>query len=417
MLTDTTIKSAKPKDKPYKLFDARGLFLLVSPTGSRGWRLRYQFGGREKLISLGAYPDVPLKMARSKRDAARQLLAQDPPVDPSAKRKAERRAQEHSFESVARDWIEREEKARAAKAVKEGRSLPDTIPLMRRRLERYIFPHIGKMAIASITAPDLLPALKRIEARGRYETAKRTRASCGRIFRWAIANGLASHDPAADCRDALTTVEATNFAALTEPKRVGELLRAIDGYHGQPTVMSALKLAPLVFVRPGEIRAAEWSEFDLDAAEWRIRPERTKLNRAHLVPLSRQAVAILQDLHEITGGGLYLFPGLRSRKRPMSDNTLNAALRRLGFDKSEQTAHGFRSIASTLLNELGWNSDLIELQLAHKSRDKVRAAYNRAERVAERKEMMQSWADYLDTLRDGTSNVTALRPRQRQGAA
>lgn len=405
MLTDTLIRNAKAKQgKAYKLFDERGLFLLVTPKGSKGWRFRYRFAGREKLISLGPYPDVSLKQAREKREAARRLLAQDPPVDPSAKRQAAKRAQADSFEAVAREWMQKS----------KGHSISaDTVDLIRRRFELYVFPYIGKQPIASVTAPDLLAALRRIEHKKRFETARRTRSACGRIFRYAIATGRAERDVAADLKGALITVEATHFAAITEPKRVGELLRAIDGYQGQPSVMFALRLAPLVFVRPGELRAAEWSEIDLDGAQWRIRAERTKLRRAHLVPLSVQAVAILRELHTITGNGRYLFPSLRTRKRCISDNTINAALRRLGFASDEQTAHGFRTIASTLLNELGWNGDLIELQLAHKPGDKVRAAYNRAERVAERTKMMQAWADYLDTLKGGKTNVTALRRRKR----
>lgn len=406
MLTDTQIRNAKPKpDKQYKLFDERGLFLLVTATGSKGWRFRYRFAGREKLISLGVYPDVSLKMAREKRDAARRLLAEDPPVDPSANRQAAKRAQANTFEAVAREWM-----GKAEQSISK-----DTVALIRRRLELYIFPAIGRRPIVSVTAPDLLAALRRIENRKRFETARRTRAACGRIFRYAIATGCAERDVAADLHGALITVKPTNFAAITVPKRIGELLRAIDSYQGQPSAMYALRLAPLVFVRPGELRAAEWSEFDLDSAEWRIRADRTKMNSEHLVPLASQAVALLDELHQITGSGRFLFPSLRTQKRCMSDNTINAALRRLGFGKDEMTAHGFRAMASTRLNEMGYPPDVIELQLAHTERNKVRAAYNRAERLEERRKMMQTWANYLDALRAGETNVTALRQRRKRG--
>lgn len=405
-LTDTVIRNAKSNDKKqYKLFDERGLYLLVTSTGSKGWRFRYRFAGREKLISLGIYPDVSLKMAREKRDDARRLLAEDPPVDPSARRQAAKRAHADTFEAVAREWMNKAEQSISK----------DTVDLLRRRLELYIFPAIGKRPIASITAPDLLAPLRRIENKKRFETARRTRSACGRIFRYAIATGRAERDVAADLNGALITVKPKNFAAITEPKRIGELLRAIDSYQGQPSVMYALRIAPQVFVRPGELRAAEWSEFDFDTAEWRIRAERTKMKSEHLVPLAKQAIVLLRELHEVTGTGHYLFPSLRSKNRCMSDNTMNAALRRLGFGKDEMTAHGFRSMASTQLNEMGFPPDVIELQLAHAERNKVRAAYNRAERLAERHKMMQAWANYLDALRDGKNNVTALRQRRKHG--
>ena len=396
MLTDTKVRNAKPREKPYKLFDERGLFILVYPNSRRGWRFRYRYKGRERLISLGIYPDVSLKRAREKRDEARVLLSDG--VDPSAKRQAEKMAQADTFEAIAREWLALSEKVTT-----------NTIATTCRRLEKYIFPRLGNRSIAEITAPDLLTALRRIESRGTYETAHRTRAACGRIFRYAIATGRAERDIAADLKGALVPVQVQSFAALTDPRRIGELLRAIDGYQGQPTVMAALKLAPLVFVRPGELRAAEWTEIDFDAAEWRIRAGRMKMKAEHLVPLSTQAIEILVDLKCLTGSGKFLFPSLRTRERPISENTLNAALRRLGYSKEEMTAHGFRSMASTRLNEMGFPPDVIELQLAHAERNKVRAAYNRAERLADRCKMMQAWADYLDKLRAGTDKVTALR--------
>jgi integrase len=388
-LSETKVRGAKPRERPYKLFDERGLYLLVTPTGGRLWRLRYRLGGREKLISLGAYPDVPLKRAREKRDEARRLIADD--IDPSAERKAKRTALLESFEGVAKEWLELQSKSLA----------PETISILGARLKSALYPYLGSRPVAAITAQELLAALRRIEARGRHETAHRVRALAGRVLRYAVATGRAQHDVAADLRDALAPVKSKNFSSVTDPVRVGELLRAIDGYYGNPITTLALKLAPLVFVRPGELRAAEWSEFDLPNAEWRIPGARMKMGEPHIVPLARQAVAILRELQPFARGGRYLFPSLRTRDRPMSNNTINAALRRLGYSSEEQTGHGFRSMASTLLNEHGFPPDVIELQLAHTERNKVRAAYNKAQRLPERRKMMQAWADYLDGLRAG----------------
>ena len=398
-LTDARIRSLKPREKPYKVFDTRGLYFLIYPDGRRGWRFKYHYGGREKLLSMGSYPDTSLKLAREKRDEARSVLATK--TDPSAKRQAEKRAQLETFEAVAREWLKRSNNS-------EG-----TIARAKRRLELFVFPYLGKTPISEITAQELLQVLRRIESQGKYETAHRVRSLCSRIFRYAIVEGWAERDVSADLRGALTTVKVKHLPAITDPKRIGELLRALDGYEGQPAVMQALRLAPLVFVRPGELRAAEWIEIDLDGAEWRIPAERMKMNETHIVPLSTQAIAIIEELHSITGHGRFLFPSLRTNERPISQNTLNAALRRLGYSKEEMTAHGFRTIASTQLNELGWSPDVIELQLAHVERNKVRAAYNRAERMAERRKMMQAWADYLDGLRQ-SDNVVNLN---RQGKA
>jgi integrase len=394
-LTDVTIRAAKPKEKAYKLFDERGLFLLVKPNGARLWRFKYSHGGREKLISLGDYQDVTLKRARDKRDEARRLLADG--VDPSAQRQEQRAALGDTLTGIAEEFFERQAKKLAATTVDKDLQ----------RLRTYILPSLGRRPIRSITAPELLLALRRIEARGTHETAHRTRSAVGRVMRYAIATGRAERDVAADLRGALTPVTETHHAAVTEPKRIAELLRAIDGYVGQPATAYALKLAPLVFVRPGELRGAEWSEFDLEAKEpeWRIRAERMKMGQEHIVPLSTQAVELLRDLHALTGDGLYLFPGLRSASRPISNNTLNAALRRIGFSQDEHTAHGFRSMASTRLNEMGFPPDVIELQLAHAERDEVRRAYNRATRLAERRRMMQAWADYLDELKAGAKVI------------
>jgi integrase len=398
MLNDTKVRSAKSREKPFKLSDERGLFLLVTPTGSRLWRLKYRLNGREKLISLGAYPDVTLKRAREKRDAARTLIADG--IDPSAQRKAERAALAQSFEGVAKEWLELQTKSLA----------PETISILSARLDSGLYPYIGSRPISAITAQELLGALRRIEARGRHETAHRVRALAGRVFRYAVATGRAHHDVAADLKGALAPVKSKHFASVTDPPRVGELMRAIHGYSGHPVTALALKLAPLVFVRPGELRAAEWPEFDLENAEWRIPGERMKMGEPHLVPLSRQALAILRELQPLARGGKYLFPSLRTRDRPMSDNTINAALRRMGYTSEEQTGHGFRSMASTLLNEQGFPPDVIELQLAHTERNKVRAAYNKAQRLPERRKMMQAWADYLDRLRTG-ADVVPLRRR------
>jgi len=402
ILSDTRIRAAKPMERPYKLFDERGLYLLVTPTGNRLWRLRYRMGALEKLLALGAYPDVPLKRAREKRDEARKLIADG--IDPNARRKAERSAQAETFEAVANEWLELHKSSLA----------PETIPMLGTRLRSFLYPYIGSRPVADIRAQELLAVLRRIEARGRHETAHRVRALAGRVLRYAVATGRAPHDVAADLKDALAPVKSKNFASVTDPRRVGELMRAIHGYGGHPVTALALKLAPLVFVRPGELRAAEWSEFDLENADWRIPAARMKMREPHVVPLSRQALAILRELQPLARGGRYLFPSLRTRDRPMSDNTINAALRRLGYTSEEQTGHGFRSMASTLLNEQGFPPDVIELQLAHAERSKVRAAYNKAQRLPERRKMMQAWADYLEGLGAG-GVVTPIRRRASGG--
>ena len=394
-LTEFAVRAAKPATKDAKLFDERGLYLLVCPNGSKLWRLKYRFSGREKLLSLGAYPDIGLKGARDAREGARKLLATG--VDPSSRRKLEKMARANTFETVAREWLSLQE-----------RTLSDsTLSRERSRLERFIFPHLGGRPIAQITPAEFLGVLRRIDLRGTNDTAHRTRSICSRVLRYAVATGRAERDCTADLRGALPPVAGGHFAAITEPAKIGELLRAIDGYTGQPSTAHALRLAPYVFVRPGELRQATWSEFDLNAAEWRIPEARMKAGEPFLVPLSRQALELLRRLQLITGHGRYLFPSLRSATRPISDNTVNAALRRLGYSREEMTGHGFRSMASTALNEQGWHPDLIELQLAHAERNKVRGAYNRAQRLTERRQMMQAWADYLDRLRANTSESTA----------
>jgi integrase len=392
VLNEARIRASRPKDRPYKVFDERGLFMLVTPAGGRLWRFRYRLGGVEKLLTLGAYPDVSLKRAREKRDDARKLVADD--VDPSAKRQAERSAQADTFEAIGGEWLN----------LQRAKLVAETVSILEARLNTYLCPYLGGRAISAITVQELLGVLRRIEARGKNETAHRVRSLASRVWRYAVATGRAERDITTDLRGALAPVKARNFAAIVEPARVGELLRAIHGYQGHGAVTGfALKLAPLVFVRPGELRAAEWSEFDLDGGEWRIPAARMKMGVQHVVPLSRQAVEILREIHPLTSRGRYVFPSLLTRDRPMSENTINAALRRLGYGGDEQTGHGFRSMASTLLNEQGFPPDVIELQLAHAERNKVRAAYNKAQRLGERKKMMQWWADHLDALRASTT--------------
>lgn len=395
-LTAKAVKGFKPKSAPYKVSDGEGLFLLVNPNGAKWWRFKYKYQGREKLLSLGVYDDVSLKEARDKRKQARDQLKEG--IDPSAERKADRDPNKETFKTLAEEWLGQ-----------QGRGLSkSTVDQLRRRLELYVYPDIKREPVESITAGDMLKLLRKIESRGLHETAQRVKSLCGRIFRYGVATGQMERDPTADLQGALAPVKSSHFAAITDPKRIGELLRAIDGYQGEPAVMLALRLAPLVFVRPGELRQAAWSEIDLEAAEWRIPAARTKMKRAHLVPLSAQAVQIIRELKQHTGTRKLMFSSLRSTTRPMSENTMNAALRRMGYATDEMTAHGFRTMASTRLNEMGWDPDVIELQLAHKERSKSRAAYNRAERLEERRRMMQAWADYLEGLKV-KDNVTAIR--------
>jgi len=399
-LTDIAVRNAKPGPKPYKVRDERGLFLEIRPNGGKWWRLRYFFGGKEKMLSLGVYPDVSLKDARDRRDAARKLVADG--VDPSQARKdgkALSLEQAETFESIAREWHARQASSWTAHTAKTNIS----------RLELDIFPYLGAKQIKEIAAPELLTALRRVESRGAEETARRLRTLCGQVFRYGVATGRCERDPASDLRGALAKGKAKNFAAITDPREVGGLLRAIDAYTGSPEARAALRLAPLVFVRPGELRQAEWAEIDLDAAEWRIPAEKMKMRDAHIVPLSRQAVGILQEIQLLTGRGRYVFPGERTSDRPMSNNTVLAALRRMGFSRDEMTGHGFRAMASTLLHEQGWDSDVIERQLAHAERNKVKAAYNRAGHLPERRRMMQAWADYLDGLKAGGKIIPILR--------
>ncbi|MBP9653635.1 MAG: integrase arm-type DNA-binding domain-containing protein [Rhodocyclaceae bacterium] len=396
-LTDTAIRNAKPGEKPIRLFDGRGLYLEISPAGGKWWRMKYRFDGKEKRLSLGVYPDVGLKEARERRDEARKQLTND--IDPSESRKAQKLARAdraaNSFEAVAREWYA---KYSANWVAHHG----DRIL---RRFERDIFPWIGGRPIAEVTAPELLTVLRRIETRGALETAHRALGNCGQVLRYAVATGRCERDPTGDLRGALPPVKSTHFSATTDPKRVAEILRAMDGYHGTLTVSCALRLAPLVFVRPRELRRAEWADIDLDQAEWRYTV--TKTNTPHIVPLSKQAVAILRELHPLTGTGRFVFPGARSNGRPMSDNAILAAMRRMGIGKEEMSGHGFRAMARTILDEvLGFRPDIIEHQLAHAVRDPNGRAYNRTSHLDERRLMMQKWTDYLDKLKAGAEVIS-----------
>jgi integrase len=389
-LTDTKVRSVKPREKSYKIADGKGLFLVVKPNGSKYWRFRYHFGDKEKLLAIGIYPDVSLADARRKRDDARKLLADDtdPGIAKQLKKRAKKLAAENSFEAIAREWN-----------IKfASKWTPEHGAKILLRLEKDIFPWLGYRPIIEIAAPELLAVLRRIENRGAIETAHRTLQNCSQIFRYAIATGRAERDVSADLRGAIPPVKKRHLASITDPKAIGDLLRTLNDYNGHFVTKCALQLAPLVFVRPGELRKAEWSEFNFETAEWRIPPEKMKMRITHIVPLSTQALVILREIQALTSNGKYVFPSLRTLSRPMSNNAVLGALRRLGYTKDEMTGHGFRSMASTLLNEQGWNRDAIERQLAHAERNNIRAAYNYAEYLPERRKMMQHWADYLDTL-------------------
>ena len=391
-LTDVFLKNALPKAKPYKVFDGEGLYIEIRPNGGKWWRLKYRYGGKEKRISLGTYPAVSLKQARTERSKARLLLDQG--IDPSEDRKLSEKVEtgENSFERVALEWFSKNRPTWSDSYAKK----------LLTRLEKDLFPWLGARDIDEITPPELLKVLRRMEARGALEKAHRARNDCSRIFRYAIATGRAERDTAADLKGAIAPRVTRHHPSITDPVEIGKLLRAIDAFEGSFTVRCALQLLPLVFVRTGELRHAEWSEFDIEGAVWRIPAEKMKMRAPHIVPLSRQAIAILTDLYALTGGGKLVFPGARSPARPMSENTINAALRRLGYEKGEMCGHGFRSMASTRLNESQqWAPDVIERQLAHGERNSVRASYNYAQHLEERTRMMQWWADYLDSLKRG----------------
>jgi len=396
-LSDTAIKNAKPADKPYKMQDEKGMYLLVHSNGSKYFRYNYRFDGKRKTLALGTYPVTSLKEARDKRDTAKKQI--DGGIDPSENKKAVKASKAesaaNSFEIIAREW--------GSKKVNEW---DDKNNRSKRMLERNIFPWLGSRPITDILPKDILACLRRVEDRGTIETAHRTLQICGQVFRYAVATGRADRDITPDLRGALPPAKGEHFASITEPKQVAELLRAIDSYQGSLSAVCALKLAPLVFVRPGELRAAEWQHIDLEAKEWRYFVSKTEVQ--HIVPLSTQAVAILEELHPLTGHGRFVFSSERTPRgdRCMSENTLNAALKRLGYGKDVMTAHGFRAMARTILDEvLGVRVDFIEHQLAHAVKDPNGRAYNRTAHLPERHKMMQQWADYLDGLKSGAQVI------------
>jgi len=393
LLTAIEIKVAKKKEKPYKLTDGQGLYLQVTTSGGKLWRFKYRFDDKEKLLAFGTYPEISLAEAREKREAARKLVANG--IDPGEIRKAEKEARarpDNTFEIVAREWH-----------VKfSPRWSPVHADTVIKRLERDAFPWIGARPIAEIKAPELLAVLRRVESRGALETAHRVKTICGQVFRYAVATGRAERDMAADLKGALPPATKSHLAAVTDPKEVVGLLRAIDGYQGSFVVKCALQLAGLFFVRPGELRNAEWSEFDLEAGIWSIPAEKMKMKQPHIVPLSSQAVEVLKSLQPLTGRSRYVFPSNRTSLRPMSNNAILAALRRMGYSKDEMTGHGFRAMARTILDEvLQVRPEFIEHQLAHAVRDPNGRAYNRTAHLDERKKMMQQWSDYLDGLKAG----------------
>ena len=398
-LTELQIKSVKPGPKTQKLFDGGGLFLEVTPKGSKRWRLKYRYGGLEKLISLGIYPEVKLKEARSRRDDARKLLGNG--VNPSEHRKAKKVALSNSnangFEVISLEWM----------AKQSTIWTPGHAKTVANRLKSNVFPFIGKQAVEAITPTDLLKILQKIEERDAFETAHRVRGVLGQVFRYAIATGRVSSDPSRGLRGALSPVKKKHLPAVTEPDEVASLLRIIDGHRGSPVVMAALHLAPLVFVRPGELRQAEWNDIDFESAEWRFVVSKTGIQ--HIVPLASQSIRILKELQPLTGEGRYVFPSARTADRPMSDNAILAAMRSLGIPKEQMCGHGFRAMARTILDEaLEFPPHLIEHQLAHSVKDALGRAYNRTKHLPERKRMMQQWADYLDELKEGKQNEKQL---------
>nr|MDP2190766.1 integrase arm-type DNA-binding domain-containing protein [Rhodoferax sp.] len=402
-LTDTFVKNIKPSGTPVgeKHTDGQGLYLHVKEAG-KYWRMSYRFNGKQKTLALGVYPAVSLAKARARRDKAREQLADG--IDPGTAKREEKQAQmdaaANTFEAVARVWL-------VKTAVKRAEVTQSRITTL---LEKDVFPFIGKMPISTIGPRDVLDkAVRKVEARGSIDTAHRAKQICGQIFRYAVATGFAERDVTADLRGALAAIPTSHFAAITEPKQAGDLMRSIFDYTGHPCTVVALKLTPLVFVRPGELRTAEWAELDLDGAEWRIPGSKMKMKVDHLVPLSTQAVALLRSVQPITGHGRYVFPSLRTGERPMSENTINAALRGLGYSKEVHTAHGFRALARTIMDEvMGERVDLIEHQLAHAVKDPNGRAYNRTAHLPARRVMMQNWANYLDKLRIG-AEVIPLR--------
>ena len=401
MLTDTKLRALKPRATAYRIADANGLCIEVRPTGAKVWRYRYRHAGKASMVTVGEYPSMTLQEARTARERLRVLVkgGANPAHVARAQRAVQAERTANTFGAVAVELL--------AKRAKEGLT-PGSVTRERRLIEKDLAP-IADLPIADVTAPVLLAALRRIEARGVIETAHRARSLAGQVFRYAIATGRATTNPAGDLVGALAQPQTRHFASVTDPEKIGELLRALYAYAGSPVTVAALKLAPLVFVRPGELRQARWADIDLEAGEWRFTASKT--GTPHIVPLSSQAVAILEDLQPLTKRSEYVFPGVRSSKRPMSENTVNAALRNLGFDRDTMTGHGFRAMARTVLDEvLGFRPDFIEHQLAHAVRDPLGRAYNRATHLPERRKMMQAWADYLDALKADTSGkVLAFR--------
>jgi integrase len=391
-LNEMSVRKAKPEAKSYKMADGGGMYLEVMPTGSKYWRFKYRFGGKEKRLAFGVYPDVSLSLARSRRDDARKLLANE--VDPGVVKQQSKRASKenaaNSFEAIAREWFAKFSPQWAQSHAEKTMS----------RLEKNVFPWIGSEPIGSITPPQLLAVIRRTESRGALDTAHRVKQNCGQIFRYAVATGRTERDPSQDLKGAIPHGVTSHFASITDPEQVGALLRAIEGFRGTFVVQCALTLAPLLFVRPGELRKAEWKDIDFDKAEWRYFVSKTKIEQ--IVPLATQALEVLRELYSLTGSGRYLFPGGRDPKRPMSDAAVNAALRRMGYDtKTEITGHGFRAMARTILaEELHQKPEVIEHQLAHKVPDALGSAYNRTKFLKERRAMMQIWADYLDGLKE-----------------
>jgi integrase len=406
-LTDTQVRNAKPKPKDapktYTLADGGGMYLEVSPTGSKIWRMAYRqpISKKNNRLTFGPYPEISLLEARERRAAARKLLADE--IDPASVRRQEQATRTadaaNTFEALAREWLSKTAADRAESTQEKNKDW----------LEKNIFPEIGAMPISTIRPPDVLAALRKIEARGAIESAHKIKQLCGRVFRYAVSSGLADRDVTTDLRGALSAIPAAHFAAITDPLRAGDLMRSIHAYGGHAYVTVALKLSPLVFQRPGEVRSMEWAEVDLDAAEWRIPGTKMKMKNDHIVPLAKQAVELLRAIHLMTGQGRYVFPSIRTGERCMSENTVNAALRGMGYDKETMTAHGFRAMARTILDEvLGERVDLIEHQLAHAVKDPNGRAYNRTAHLPARRKMMQNWADYLDKLRVGAEVAPLL---------
>ena len=404
-LTDIQVKTAKPKVKDYKLTDGEGMFLLVASSGGKRWRLKYRFGGKEKQLALGTYPDVSLVEARAKRHEARNQLAHG--IDPGGERKAlkqivqeRQEIVENSFDIVAREWHTKF----------SGQWSPGHAETIMSRLERDVFPWLGVKPVSEVKPVDILAVLRRVEGRGALESAHRIRTICGQVLRYAVATGRADRDAAADLRGALPPTQEKHHAAITDPKEVADLLRAIDGFQGTFHVKCALKLSPMLFVRPGELRQMEWQEIDFDAEQWNIPASKMKMKVAHIVPLCKQAVTILKDLQPLTGHGRYVFPCHRSPLRPMTNNAITAALRRMGYTSDDQTGHGFRAMARTILDEvLQVRPDFIEHQLAHAVKDPNGRAYNRTAHLAERRKMMELWGNYLDGLKQGCKVIPFKR--------